>query len=145
MSPIVRISSTASSGNFDIEGFLEGHHQFDHVERICSKIIEDARVFRHFDAFDSELVSDDRLNPIGQIVCHGFSSLQKTAIKQPKPGKPKWIRSDADVVTALVTIGLEQLRLDITLAETRNDHHDQLTAAARARRVFDGRNHGGTR
>ena len=52
--------------------------------------------------------------------------------------------SNTDIVAALVTVGLEQLRLDIALTETRNDHDDQLTATALTGRVFDGRSHGST-
>jgi hypothetical protein len=53
--------------------------------------------------------------------------------------------SYTEVVAAFVRVGLEQLRLDIALAETRNDHDDQLTATALTGRVFEGRSHGSAR
>ena len=57
-------------GDFDVEGLLEGHHQLDDIERVRAEVVEDARILGHLGALDTELLGDDRLNPIGQVVCH---------------------------------------------------------------------------
>src|SRR5262245_34717973 len=50
-----------------------------------------------------------------------------------------------DVVTPLVPVGIEQLRLDVALAEARDHHDDDVVVPSLLRRVFERRHYRGTR
>ena len=72
-------------GNLDVERFLEGHHQFDYIELVSAEIVENARVFRDFRDLDPKLISDDRLNPCGQIVTHALRTPLSIGAKDCEP------------------------------------------------------------
>src|SRR5919201_3653426 len=49
-------------GDLDAELFLEGHHQFDRVQRIGAQVVHERCVGRHFFFVDAELLHDDALD-----------------------------------------------------------------------------------
>src|SRR5271154_70348 len=46
---------------FQVKGFLELHHQFDHVERVCAQIFLKRRTGSHFGFIDLKLLDDNLL------------------------------------------------------------------------------------
>src|SRR5262245_58831772 len=49
-------------GDFDAEFFLEGHDEFDRVERISVEIVHERRILRHSVFIDALLLHDDLLD-----------------------------------------------------------------------------------
>src|SRR5450759_5265599 len=50
-------------GNFAAEFLLESHHEFDVVETIGAKIVDETRLLRHLVGFDPQVFHDDLFNP----------------------------------------------------------------------------------
>src|SRR6266852_8495783 len=47
--------------HFDAEGFLEGHHQFHLVQRVCAQVVHKGSRGRHFRLIHAELLDDNLL------------------------------------------------------------------------------------
>src|ERR1019366_6730356 len=53
--------------NFAAEFLLESHHEFDGVETIGAKIVDETRLLRHLVGFDPQVFHDDLFNPLANI------------------------------------------------------------------------------
>src|SRR5262249_22253708 len=54
-------------GNFAAELFLKSHHQFDSVETVGAKVIDEAGVLGHLVGLDAEMFHDDFLHALANI------------------------------------------------------------------------------
>src|SRR5512146_649223 len=53
--------------NLAAEFLLESHHEFDGVETIGAKIVDETRLFGHLIGFYPEVLHDDLFNPLANI------------------------------------------------------------------------------
>src|SRR5215208_428102 len=53
--------------NFAAELFLESHDEFDRVETVGAKIVDEACVLCHFLGFDTQMLHHNLLNPLDNI------------------------------------------------------------------------------
>src|SRR5690606_3314892 len=65
-------------GNLDAELFLERHHQFDLIERICAQVIDEAGLFRDLLGFDVEVLDNDLADAICDVAHYAFLLLRLT-------------------------------------------------------------------
>ena len=63
-------------GDFHAELFLEGHHQFDDIKAVGTKIIDEAGVFSDLLGLDAQVLDDNLLNPVGGVA-HGIPLLKR--------------------------------------------------------------------
>src|SRR5215831_16827171 len=61
-------------GDFDVEGLLEGHHQFDRIQRVGAKIVHKRCVRRDLAFVHTQLLYDDLLYALFYR-CHEFCKL----------------------------------------------------------------------
>src|SRR6185312_15243359 len=51
-------------GNVDVEGFLEGHHEFHDIERVRAEIIDEGGGIVHLAFVHPQLLNNDLLHPL---------------------------------------------------------------------------------
>src|ERR1700685_3435145 len=61
--------------NFQVKGFLELHHEFDHVERVRPQILLKRCAGSHFSFIDLKLLDDNLLYLFFHCCCHAVSCL----------------------------------------------------------------------
>src|SRR5215469_13676741 len=64
-------------GNFAAELFLKSHDQFDSVETVGAKVIDEAGVLGHLVGLDAEMFQDDFLHALANITHVPTSSCQR--------------------------------------------------------------------
>ena len=71
-SPTVWMCSAASSGNFDVEFFFEGHHQLDVVEAVGAQVVDEAGLFGDLLRIGVEVLDDDLADAFEDVGHSGF-------------------------------------------------------------------------
>jgi len=61
--------------NFNAEFFFESHDQFDGVERVRAKIVDEACAFNYLVGIDAEMINNNFLNAFSDIAHVGFLDL----------------------------------------------------------------------
>jgi hypothetical protein len=54
-------------GDFAAELFLECHHELDGIEAVGSEVVDEAGTFGDLLGFDTQMLHDDLLNPLGNV------------------------------------------------------------------------------
>src|SRR5215469_6354284 len=68
-------------GDFDVEGFFEGHDQFDRVQRVGAEVVYKRRVGRDFALVYTQLLNNDLLNTL----FYGCHVICKLLFASPSP------------------------------------------------------------
>ena len=66
-------------GDFDAELFLEGHHQFNGIERIGAEVVDEIGAVDDLVGFHAEMLNDDLFYALRDIA-HFFFSLMRRAL-----------------------------------------------------------------
>src|SRR5262249_50840389 len=54
-------------GDLAAELFLERHDEFNRVEAVSTKIVDEAGILRHLLGFDAQMLHDDLLHPLANV------------------------------------------------------------------------------
>src|SRR3954454_17483958 len=67
-------------GNLAAEFLFEGHDEFDRIQAVGPKIIDEARAFGHLLRLHAQVLHDDLLNPLANVTHRQTSCLSDGAL-----------------------------------------------------------------